>query len=68
MKTRVDIISVLSSDSAEITKVQAKLNQWLTKCELKKYEIHTTSTHLIFNICRVVSVDVEKVEKVLEKV
>ena len=50
---RVDIISIPVEDQQELTKVQSKLNQWLTKGELKKYEIHTTSTHVVFNICRI---------------
>lgn len=50
---RVDIISIPVEDQQELTKIQSKLNQWLTKKELKKYEIHTTSTHIVFNICRI---------------
>jgi len=52
MKKRVDIISVLATDSKALTGVQSKLNQWLTKDELIKYEMHTTGEHIIFNICR----------------
>ena len=49
---RVDIISVPADEQEVITAVQQKINQWLTKGELKKYEIHTTSTHIVFNIAR----------------
>jgi len=49
---RIDIKAIEASDSAALTKMQAQINQWLTKGELKKYEIHTTNTHIIFNICR----------------
>jgi len=49
---RVDIISIPADDQTAITAVQQKINQWLTKNELKKYEIHTTATHVVFNIAR----------------
>ena len=49
---RIDLFSILASDSAELTKMQTKLNQWLTAGTLKKYQVHTTSTHVIFNVCR----------------
>ena len=49
---RIDIISVPADDQTAITAVQQKINQWLTKQELKKYEMHTTSTHIVFNIAR----------------
>lgn len=49
---RVDLFSVLASDSKELMKMQVRLNQWITKEELKKYEISTTATHIIFNVCR----------------
>lgn len=49
---RVDIFSILASDSAELTKMQTRLNQWLTNGSLVKYNIHTTSTHIVFNVCR----------------
>jgi|TARA_R110000868_G_scaffold68082_2_gene201413 hypothetical protein len=49
---RIDIECILATDSVNLTKVQAKINQWMTKGELVKYEIHTTNTHVVFNICR----------------
>tara|TARA_Y100000389_G_C17179596_1_gene373296 strand:+ start:408 stop:614 length:207 start_codon:yes stop_codon:yes gene_type:complete len=49
---RVDIISVSGDNQKELTKVQAKINQWMTNGLLKKYEMQTTATHVIFNICR----------------
>ena len=49
---RTDLFSFLASDSKELTKIQTRINQWLTAGTLKKYEIHTTATHVIFNVCR----------------
>jgi hypothetical protein len=49
---RVDIFSIKASESAELTKMQAKLNQWITIGILIKYEIHTTSEYVVFNVCR----------------
>jgi hypothetical protein len=49
---RVDIFSILAADTAELTKMQTRLNQWLTNGSLVKYEIHTTSIRIIFNVCR----------------
>lgn len=50
-KYRVDIV-VVDATQAELTKVQAQLNQWMTKAELIKYEMHTVGDKVIFNICR----------------
>jgi hypothetical protein len=49
---RIDLFTILASDSAELMKMQVRLNQWLTKGILKKYQVHTTATHIIFNVCR----------------
>jgi hypothetical protein len=49
---RIDLFSILASDSAELVKMQTKLNQWLTAGTLKKFQVHTTDTHVIFNVCR----------------
>lgn len=49
---RIDLFSIIASDSAELTKMQTKLNQWLTAGTLKKFQVHTTATHVIFNVCR----------------
>jgi hypothetical protein len=49
---RVDIKCISVADASALTQVQSQINQWLTKGELKKYEVHTTSTHIVFNICR----------------
>lgn len=47
---RIDL-EVIPTGSA--TKMQAKLNQWITKGELIKYEIHVLDKdNLLFNICR----------------
>lgn len=52
MKNRVDLFTVLASDSKELMKMQVKLNQWITAGTLKKYEMSTTATHIIFNVCK----------------
>ena len=49
---RVDIMSVSCDDQKAITAIQQKINQWITIGMLIKYEIHTTATHIVFNICR----------------
>jgi len=49
---RVDIFSILASDAVELTKMQTRLNQWLTAGTLKKYDIHTAGEYIIFNVCR----------------
>ena len=49
---RVDIFSFLASDTGELTKMQTRLNQWMTAKSLVKYEIHTTGEYIIFNVCR----------------
>lgn len=49
---RIDILSVPADKQEELTKVQQKINQWMTTGMLKKYEMQTTATHVIFNICR----------------
>lgn len=49
---RVDIFSFLASDAEELTKMQTRLNQWMTAKSLVKYEIHTAGEYIIFNVCR----------------
>ena len=49
---RIDLFSFLASDAKELTKMQTRLNQWLTAGTLKKYDVHTTSEHIVFNVCR----------------
>lgn len=48
---KVQIISIPADSQSEITGMQKKINQWITTGLLRKYEIHTTSTHVVFNIC-----------------
>ena len=48
---RVDFEVILATDAKAITLMQSKINQWITKGELKKYEIHTTAEYIVFNIC-----------------
>lgn len=50
MAHRVVIETVLAEDAKALTGIQAKINQWITTKLLIKYEMHTTSTHVIFNI------------------
>jgi hypothetical protein len=49
---RVDLFSVDLADAKALTAMQTKLNQWLTAGTLIKYNVHTTSTHALFNVCR----------------
>jgi len=49
---KVLIETILASDQVGLTAMQKKLNQWITDELLVKYEMHTTATHVIFNICR----------------
>ena len=48
---KIYIESILASDQKSLTKMQAKINQWITTGLLKKYEIHTTSEFVVFNLC-----------------
>ena len=48
---KVQILSVKADDQESITAIQKKLNQWNTAKLLKKYEMHATATHIVFNIC-----------------
>jgi len=49
---RIDIISTPCDDHKGLTQMQQKINTWITTGSLKKYDIHTTATHIIFNVCR----------------
>jgi hypothetical protein len=48
---KVQIFSVECTDQTALKAVQQKLNQWMTVGLLKKYEMHTTASHIIFNVC-----------------
>lgn len=52
MDTKVVIDAIPAKDAGALMKVQTKINQWITTGILVKYEIHTTSDMVIFNICR----------------
>jgi hypothetical protein len=52
---RVDIFSFLASNATELTKMQTRINQWVTAGTLKKYEIHTAGEYIIFNVARLKS-------------
>jgi hypothetical protein len=47
---RILIVSIAASDAAALTQQQAKINTWITTGLLIKYELHTTATHVVFNI------------------
>ena len=47
---KVKIFSVKAEDNSSLTSVQTKINQWITTGLLKKYEMHTTATHIVFNV------------------
>ena len=47
---RVNIVTIDASDQKALTQMQQKINQWLTTNLLVKYEIHTTSINIVFNI------------------
>jgi hypothetical protein len=49
---RIDLFSVLASDAKALMQMQTRLNQWLTAGTLKKYDVHTTSEYIVFNVCR----------------
>ena len=49
---RIDLFSILASDSKELIKMQTRLNQWLTAGTMKKYDVHTTGEYIVFNVCR----------------
>jgi hypothetical protein len=52
MKYRIDLFSIEASASAELTKMQTRINQWMTAGLKPKVQVHTTSTHIMFMICR----------------
>ena len=49
--TKVVIEIVEQSDIEDVKDIQKKINQWITIGKLVKYEIHTTSQSIVFNIC-----------------
>lgn len=46
---RIDLEFV---EFSELTKFQAKLNQWLTKGELVKFETSLNDKGVLFKVCR----------------
>jgi len=52
-KYRIDLVSIEAADQKKITAMQQKINQWMTTGVLKKFQIHTTASHVVFNICRI---------------
>ena len=49
---KVEIIAVECSNAKGIKDIQQKINVWITKGILVKYEMLTTATHIVFNICK----------------
>lgn len=52
MKYRVDLFSIEATDAKELTKMQTRINQWLTAGTMKKFKTYTTNTHIVFVVCR----------------
>lgn len=52
MDYKVAIESIKASDAEGLMKMQTKINQWITTGILKKYEVHTTSEYVVFNVCK----------------
>ncbi len=48
---KILIESIACTDQEALKQMQQKLNTWITTELLVKYEMHTTATHIIFNIC-----------------
>jgi len=51
MNNKIVIESILASDAKALTQMQQKINTWITTGLLIKYELHTTSDRVVFNIC-----------------
>lgn len=49
--TKIVMELVEQSDLIALSAIQKKINQWNTIGKLIKYEIHTTSESILFNIC-----------------
>ena len=49
---KVELTAIEATDAVALTQMQAKINTWITTGILKKYEIYTTNTHVVFNICK----------------
>jgi hypothetical protein len=50
---RVDLVLVPVNDTKALTDVQSKLNQWITKGELVKFDVLAVGDNsLLFKICR----------------
>jgi hypothetical protein len=47
---KVQIFTVAADDQKGLTAIQQKINQWITVGLLKKYEMHTTASQVVFNI------------------
>lgn len=49
---RVDLILVPVNDTKALTDVQSKMNQWITKQELIKFDVVPVGNSMLFKICR----------------
>lgn len=52
-KYKVQLVTVPVENTGEISKIQAKINTWITTGILIKYEVHATATHILFNILKI---------------
>lgn len=48
---RVLIETALASDQKALRDIQKNINMWISQELLVKYEMHASSTHIVFNIC-----------------
>lgn len=51
-KYRVDF-ELVNATQSELAKVQAKINQWITKGELVSYKHTVVGQQMLFEFCRV---------------
>jgi|LakMenE18May11ns_1017448.scaffolds.fasta_scaffold7462894_1 hypothetical protein len=50
MKYKTVLIEVAAGDAGNLTKTQAKINQWTTNGFLVKFNTYTTGTHYLFQV------------------
>lgn len=50
-ETKIVMELIEQSDIVALSAIQKKINQWITIGKLVKYDVHTTSQSIMFNIC-----------------
>ena len=50
MKYQTELNELASGEATNLTKTQAKINQWSTTGLLVKFNTYTTSTHYLFQV------------------